>query len=306
MTPTPNPVRGILLAIAAVSLFTAMQAFVKAADRIPAGEMVFFRSFLAIPIIVAWLMWRKELGIGLKIVNWRGHAVRAISGTMAMGLGFAGVRLLPLPDATALRFITPILIVLLAAMILGERIRLVRISAVVAGLIGVVIILWPQLSMEAAEGAFLGAMLILGSATAAAFSQIFIKSMAGKEHTASIVFWFSATASVLALFTAPFGWVWPNTTEWLMIAALGFGGGFGQILITSSYRYADAGVIAPFTYVSMLWSVIIGFIFFDEIPTVQVLAGSALIIAAGVLIVLRERRLGKKTTAEGKVGAKGL
>lgn len=301
-----NPLRGILLAMSAVSLFTVMQAFVKAAEGVPAGQMVFFRSACAIPIIVGWLVWRGELSHGLRVNNWRGHAVRAIAGTTALGLGFSGVRLLPLPDATALRFITPILIVVLAAVLLGERIRLIRISAVVAGLAGVVIILAPKLSLSAADGALLGAMMVLGSATAAAFSQVFIKSMAGSEHTAAIVFWFSVTATILSLATVPFGWVWPSWTEWMMIAAVGIGGGFAQILITSSYRFADAGVIAPFTYISMLWSVIIGFVFFDEIPTLQVLAGSSLIIAAGAVIVWRERRLGKKDTAEGKVGAKGL
>ncbi|MEL7343314.1 MAG: DMT family transporter [Pseudomonadota bacterium] len=301
-----NPVRGILLAMGAVSLFTIMQAFVKAADRIPPGEMVFFRSLFAIPVIVVWLMWRKELSQGFRVKNWRGHAIRGIAGTTAMGLGFAGVRYLPLPDATALRFITPILILVLAAIFLGERIRLIRLSAVIAGLAGVIIILAPQLSLEATPGAAFGAALILGSASAAALSQILIKSMAGKEHTAAIVFWFSLTAAVLSLMTVPFGWVWPTGWEWSMVLAMGLGGGLGQILITSSYRYADAGVIAPFTYVAMLWSIVIGYFFFNEIPTVQVLAGSGLIIAAGAVIVLRERRLGKATTAERKVGAKGL
>lgn len=301
-----NPVRGILLSVGAVTLFTAMQAIVKAVDRIPAGETVFFRSFLGLPVLLIWLAWQGELGHGLKVKSWKSHAIRAIVGTTAMSLGFSGVRLIPLPDATALRFVTPILIVILAAVFLGERIRLVRISAVAAGLVGVVIILLPQLSMEASDQALLGAGLILASASCAALAQIFIKAMAGKEHTAAIVFWFSTTASILSLTTIAFGWVMPDGREWLFLITMGLCGGLGQIMITSSYKYADVGVIAPFTYISMLWSVIIGFIFFDEIPTKQVLAGSALIIAAGAAIVLRERKLGKATTAEAKVGAKGL
>ena len=86
----------------------------------------------------------------------------------------------------------------------------------------------------------------------------------------------------------------------------GFIGGFGQILLTSSYRFADAGVLAPFTYVSMLWAVLIGWAVFAEVPTVPMLAGSSLIIASGVAIWLRERQLGRGRAAEGKVEAKGL
>ena len=301
-----RPLRGIFLMMAAVSLFVVMSGLIKAADRVPAGQAVFFRSACAVPVILGWLLAQGQFPQGLRTRNWQGHAVRGIAGTLAMGLGFAGLRYLPLPEVTAIRFATPIMIVIFAALILGERLRLIRISAVTVGLVGVMIVMWPRLSFEGGEGALFGALVTLGSATLAALAQVFVKGMSGVERTAAIVFYFTMTAAALSLLTLPFGWVWPVGWEWAFLIGAGLIGGVGQILLTSSYRFADAGVVAPFTYVSMLWALVIGFFVFGEVPTLPMLGGAALIIAAGVAIVLRERQLGLRATAERKVGAKGI
>ncbi len=295
-----RPARGILLIVLAVTVFSVMSAFVKAAGRVPAGEAVFFRSACALPIILIWLAMRGDLRHGLHTENYRGHIYRSVAGTLAMGLGFAGLKFLPLPEVTALRFITPIMIVIFAAILLGERIRMVRLAAVLAGLVGVLIILWPRFDAGFAGAGWrelIGAGMVLASAGFAAFAQIAIKRMAGVEKTAAIVFYFSMTSMVLSLFSLPFGWVWPVGMEWFYLIGAGVVGGVGQILLTSSYRYADAGTLAPFTYVSMIWSLLIGYFVFGEVPTWAMLAGAALIILSGVAIVLRERQLGIARTA---------
>lgn len=301
-----SPVRGILLMIAAVSLFTIMDALIKASDRVPTGQVVFFRASLSLPLIVLWLAVRGQIAQGLRTRNWKAHALRGTAGATAMGLGFAGLKYLPLPEVTALRFVTPVLIVLFAALMLGERIRLIRISAVVAGLAGVVVILAPRLDVAGDATELFGAGLVLASAALAALAQIFVKSMAGREHTAAIVFYFSLTATVMSLTTVPFGWIWLTGREYALLIGAGLIGGAGQILLTTSYRFADAGALAPFTYVAMLWSLGIGWFVFAEAPTLPMLAGASLIIAAGVAIWLRERQLGKRLATEGKVGAKEL
>lgn len=296
-----SPLRGILLSLGAIALFSIMGALIKAADRIPAGEAVFFRSIWAMPVIAIWLWSRGDLAEGLRTANWRSHAVRGIAGTGAMGLGFVGLRLLPFPEVTAIRFVTPILIVVFAVLILGERIRLVRITAVIVGLIGVLIVMWPRLSFDAGDMALIGALVTLASAMLAAMAQIFIKSMTGTEKTSAIVFYFSLTSTSLALLTLPFGWVVPVGDEWVFLVGAGLVGGIGQIMLTAGYRYADAGVLAPFTYTSMIWAMLIGYFVFAEVPTLPMLFGSALVIAAGVVIVLRERRTGGDTATEGKM-----
>ncbi|MBT5294603.1 MAG: DMT family transporter [Octadecabacter sp.] len=301
-----NVTRGIFLMLSAITVFTLMSAFIKAAGRVPAGEAMFFRSIMAMPIVLIWLVTHGGIAAGIKTTSVRNHAVRGIVGSCAMGLGFAGLKYLPLPEVTAIRFATPILMVVLAALILGERFRFVRIAAVMLGFVGVIIIVAPRLSVGLGSTEALGVLLTLGSACLAAFAQVFVKGMAGKESTTAIVFWFSATSTLLSLVTIPFGWVWPNGYELTLLIGAGIVGGLGQVLLTSSYRFAEAGVLAPFTYVSILWSVLIGYVWFSEVPTLGMLVGAALVICAGVIIVLRERALGMDATARRKVKAKGL
>ncbi len=291
--------------IAAVTLFTVMTSLIKAADRVPAGQAVFFRAFFTMPILLIWFGARGQIADALRTANWRGHASRGIVGSVAMGLGFLGLKYLPLPEVTALRFATPIMIVVLAALMLGERVRLIRLSAVAVGLLGVLVILWPRLTVDGSAAELFGAAIVLASALCAAFAQIFVKRMTGTEHTAAIVFYFSLTATTLSLLTLPFGWVWPEGWEWAFLIGAGLFGVAGQLLLTSSYRYAEAGTLAPFTYVSMIWAILIGWFVFGEMPTVAMLLGSVLIIGAGFAIFLRERQLGLKRVAEGKVRAKG-
>jgi drug/metabolite transporter (DMT)-like permease len=295
-----RPARGILLIVLAVTVFSLMSAFVKAAGRVPAGEAVFFRSACALPIIILWLGWRGDLAQGLRVQSYRKHMYRSFAGTMAMGLTFAALKFLPLPEVTALRFVTPIMIVVLAALLLGEQFKMIRLTAVLAGLLGVLVILWPRLGDSlagAGQREMTGAAMVLASAGFAAFAQISLKRMAGVEKTAAIVFFFSMTSMGLSLLTIPFGWVWPVGMEWFYLIGAGVVGGVGQILLTSSYRFADASTLAPFTYVSMIWSLLIGYFAFGEAPTWAMLAGAALIILSGVAIVLRERQLGLARTA---------
>lgn len=292
--------RGVALIICAVSLFSITSGLVKFLYRIPAGEVVFFRSALAIPVILIWLSARGSLRTDLRTKNPLGHFSRSVAGTIAMGLGFFGLKLLPLPEVTALGFVLPILIVILAAIFLGERIRLARISAVFIGLIGVLIILWPRLGggiETTGSREMLGVTVVLGAAAFAATAQIFIKRMAGVEHTAAIVFYFAFTSTILSLLSLPFGWQWPTMTEFAILTAIGILGGMGQICLTSAYRFADASTLAPFTYLSMLWALAIGYFFFGELPTLLMLLGASLVILAGVLIVLREHFLARRDHA---------
>ncbi len=294
-----QPARAIALKLTAVTLFVVMSALIKAASaHVPPGEAVFFRSLLALPVIVIWLTLRGELAIGLRTVNPMGHFWRGLVGTSAMGLGFAGLGLLPLPEVTALNYAAPILVVIFAAMFLGEQVRLFRLAAVALGMIGVLIVLSPRLNAlsggTASAREALGAIVVLAGATCAALAQVFVRKLVQTERTPAIVFWFSVTATTLSLVTIPFGWVVPAPREALLLIMAGVLGGLGQICLTSSYRYADASVIAPFDYASMLLALAIGYFVFAEVPTPSMLFGAGLVILAGVLIIWRERQLGLK------------
>ena len=290
-----RPLLAVGLKVAAIGLFTTMAAMIKAtAEDVPAGEAVFFRSLFAIPVIVIWLAMRGELRNGLVAKNPMGHVWRGVLGTTAMGLTFTGLGMLPLPEVTAIGFATPIFTLILAAVFLGETIRLIRISAVVIGLAGVMVMIWPRLTGGADIGdtAMLGAILILFATIARAMVQIHIRQLVQTEHTAAIVFYFSATATGLSLLTLPFGWQVPSWDIMLLLIGSGLIGGVAQILVTSSYRFAAASMLAPYDYASMLFAIIIGYVWFAELPTLVMLSGATLVIAGNALVIWRESRLG--------------
>ncbi len=295
--PSLNPLRGIGLKILSVLIFTLMAICIKAsAPHIPPGQAVFFRSLFAIPVILAWLSMSGRLPGNLATSNPLGHVWRGLAGTGAMALGFTALGLLPLPEVTALGYAAPLLTVIFAAMFLGEQVRVFRLAAVVFGLVGVMIVLAPRITVAPGAGTpaeTVGAFAALMGAVLAAMAQVFVRKLVHSEPTAAIVFYFSVTGAALSLVvTLPFGWVVPGTGEAALLIGAGLLGGLGQILLTESYRHAETGVIAPFEYVSMIFALILGYFVFAEVPTPSMLAGATLIVLAGLFIIWRERRLG--------------
>ena len=292
-----QPFKGIAYKITAIALFSVMAALIKAtADEVPTGQAVFFRSFFALFVIFAWLLHRGEMPQGLRVKNAMGHVWRGVIGTTSMGMNFAALGLLPLPEVTAIGFAAPLMTVIFASMFLGEEVRAFRLTAVGIGLIGVCVVLWPRLTIfdadQASAVATVGVMLVLGSALFRALAQIHIRKLVQTDQTSAIVFYFSLTASGLSLLTLPFGWVIPTWEQAALLIAAGLIGGVAQIMLTSCYRFAPASVVAPFDYVAMLFAIVIGYVWFSEIPTTQMLVGAAIVISAGILIIWRERQLG--------------
>ena len=305
-----QPLRGIVFKVMSVCMFMGMASLIKAASAdVPPGQAVFFRSFFALPIILGWLAIRHELRSGWKTKNPLGHFWRGLVGTSAMGLGFTGLGLLPLPEVTAIGYAAPLLVVVFAAMFLNEDVRAFRLSAVALGMVGVLIVLSPRLSVGASlnSSETLGAVVVLMGAVLASLAQVFVSKFVATESTAAIVFWFTITSSIMALFTLPWGWVMPSWQVALMLIMAGFLGGIGQIFLTSSYRFADASLVAPFDYTSMILALLIGYFIFDEVPTGTMLIGAGIVILAGVLIIWRERKLGlqraQQRKATGNIGA---
>ncbi|WP_417602031.1 DMT family transporter [Pararhodobacter oceanensis] len=290
-----RPIRGISYKIISVVMFITMASLIKSlSDTVPPGQSVFFRSAFAMPVILVWLAWQGELTTGLRAKAPLGHFWRGLVGTCAMGLGFAALGFLPLPEVTAIGYAAPLLVVVFAAMFLGEQVRLFRFTAVFIGLAGVLIVLSPRLSVgsDVSHAQALGAMMALGGAVFAALAQVTVRKLVATETTSAIVFWFSATAALLSLITLPFGWVVPTPAQFAVLVLSGILGGIGQIFLTSSYREADASLVAPFDYVSIMFAMAIGYWAFDEVPTATMLLGAAIVVAAGILIIWRERKLG--------------
>ncbi|WP_354066451.1 DMT family transporter [Devosia sp. 2618] len=289
--------RGIVLKVFSVCCFVVMATMLKATGTIPTGELVFFRCFFAILPVVAYLLWRRQLRVALHTKNPFGHVVRALVGATSMGLGFFALTRLPLPESTAIGYAAPLLIVVFSALLLKEQVHLFRWTAVIVGLVGVLIILWPRLTLfssgqPAGDSEAIGAIAAFAGAIVTAFAMMQVRKLVQTERTEAIVIYFFISASVLSLLTLPFGWVMPTPQQAALLVGAGFAGGIGQLLLTSCYRYADMSVIAPFEYVSLLLTLVIGMTIFGDVPTAAMIFGAIIIVCSGIAVILREHYLG--------------
>lgn len=281
--------------------FAVMLVLVKLlAERVPSGEVVFFRSAFAVFPVLAMVWWQGELRHGLATKRPGGHVLRSVYGVSAMSLWFAGVQRLPMADALAITYAAPLLIVALAAVLLGEVVRANRWSAVGVGFVGVLIVLSPhlgELEMIGSDKAATGAAMCFLSAFFMGLAQIEVRKLTGTEKTGAIVVYFSIGSALFSLLTLPFGWVMPTGADLVLLISCGLFGGIGQIFLTLGYRHADASVIAPLEYASMIWAVASGLWIFGDVPSLTVLLGTLVIVASGVAMVWFER--GAANRAEG-------
>ncbi|MEI2383819.1 DMT family transporter [Breoghania sp. JC706] len=305
---------GIVLKILSTIVFTVMSALIKLViDEVPTGEVVFARNFIGMVPVLLMMAFQGQLPLALKTQRPLGHFLRAIVGVSAMGLNFAALAFIPLPDATAIGYAAPLLTVVMAVFLLSEVVGIYRWSAVGVGFVGVIIILSPNLGNSHLDhGTAVGASLALTATLFMAGAAIIVRKLITSERSSTIVVWFSASSSVIALATIPLGllwpsqaWVMPNAEQWLVMIAIGLLGGLGQILMTTSYRFADASTIAPFDYTTIIWATALGWLMFAEVPGPLVIVGSAVVIAAGLFVLYREHRLGIDRTRARRASTPG-
>ena len=289
-----NPLLGILLCVLSTAGFTLMSAMVRyIGDRVPVGEMVFARNFVVLVPLMLGLALRGELMKTIRTKNLRGHVTRSFANIASIFCNYGGVVRIPLAEATAIGFATPLFTVMLAAIFLRETVRLWRWSAVFVGFLGVLVMLSPRLGGGTPDTqAALGAILVLISAFLIAVVMIQLRHLSKTETTPRLVLYYSIFASLVSLATLYWGWVVPSWGDLLALVGIGVFGGLGQTFITESLRYAPASVVAPFGYASMLWSTLIGYFWLGELPAAIVFAGAAIVIASGLFVIWREHKLG--------------
>jgi drug/metabolite transporter (DMT)-like permease len=295
MHPT-NVIKAILLKVASALIFAVMAALVRYLGAgYPVGQVVFYRSAFAIVPVVVIYAWRRELEAAIRIGRPFGHAGRGLTAIGGMFCNFSALARLPIVDATAISFAAPLITVAMAALLLKERVRIYRWSAVVVGFLGVLVMLLPHLdlggSTAASAGAAAGAAFGLSGAFFSALSIIQTRHLTKSETTSSIVLYFSLICTLAGLVTLPFGWNTPTWPELAALIGIGICGGLAHIVLTESYRFAPASLVAPFDYTSMLWALVLGYLAFGEFPTALGFLGAAIIVAAGLFVIWREHRL---------------
>jgi drug/metabolite transporter (DMT)-like permease len=284
-----RPVVGVFLKLSSVALLSCLAACVKyLGNGVPTGQIIFVRGLISMAVL-AFIAWHFHGFQILRTERLRSHAVRSLAGTASMFCWFTALTMIPLADFTAISFTAPLFLTLLAMLLLGERIHVYRWTALAIGFIGVVITIGPHLTLG---GSSLGVLVAFGAAvfSAAAITTLRSMSGAGGEHPLAITFYFSLTTVICSALTAVGGWPMPTGEQWLFIIIAGLFGVFGQLLMTMSYRYAEASTLAPLDYLNLLLAVGLGYYFFAEVPHWSMWVGAPLVIAAGLIILWREYR----------------
>ena len=292
-----QPGIGIALKITSTIVFTIMATLVKLASAdYPIGEIMFFRSFFALLPLLLWIGVRGRFPEALHTSRLHRHILRSLAGAGGMFTGFTALALLPIADATAIGYAAPLMTVVLAVIFLGEKVRIYRWSAVAVGFIGVLVILSDYVDPSAsgvAQTSTIGAVIAVGSAFLGATATTQVRAMVHTESASTIVFYFSLFCALAGLISIPFTpWSMPGPLDAAMLVGAGIFGGIGQITMTQSFRHADASLIAPFDYTSMIWALIVSLLVFNTWPSGIMLLGTAIVIAAGLFVIYREHRLG--------------
>ncbi len=300
---------GIGLKLVSTLAFTFMAAAIKVIGSahpgdplyFPVGQTVFCRSLFALIPVFLWLGWRGELQQAFATSSLRNHARRGFFGSIGMFSGFTALILLPLADATAIGYAAPLFTVVLAALILKETVRIYRWSAVGVGFLGVLVMLYPYFdpTVPHSQTRVIGAAFGLLGAVCAGFATIETRKLTQTETTGAIVSYFMLLTTLIGLSTLLLGWInpffawrWPGLHDAFLLVLMGIMGGIGQITLTQSFRYADASLIAPFDYLSMIWAIIVGWFLFGELPQTIIMIGGSIVVAAGIYVIWRERQLG--------------
>jgi drug/metabolite transporter (DMT)-like permease len=220
------------------------------------------------------------------------HVLRGLLGALGGLCGFYAYSQLPLADAYAIVFTTPLLITALSFPVLGEPVGWRRWSAVGVGFIGVLIMLQPGVAPIGlgALGAFAGACL-------SALSILLVRKLGTTESTASIALYSNLTVAPLIGLLLPFGGIVPSLLDFCLMAAAGLIGGIALMVLIAAYRSAPAALVAPFQYSQMMWAILIGFAIWGDIPEPAKLLGAAVVAASGLFILYRETALGRRPTA---------
>lgn len=271
-----------------VLFFVLMSVCIKATgDHIPLFQVVFFRSFFAlIPLFFVIYFLKLKLST---INKYSLHLGRAVIGITAMSLFFISIRYVPLVEMQTISFSSVFFISILSIFFLGEKIGYRRIIAVIVGFIGVVIILNPGSAIFSNYS-----FLPLIASFFLSIAVIFLKKILLTNNNILSVWIFTALCTVISLFFYDDTWIWPQNYDLIFMVASGFLGFIAQICLTKSFQMADASLLAPLDFSSVIWSFLIGYIFFQEFITLNVLFGGLIIIMSVSYIFYRERVLKKQ------------
>jgi drug/metabolite transporter (DMT)-like permease len=274
--------RAMIMMLVALLLFTLMGVFIKlSAERLPVMEVVFFRNFLAV-ILLLPLVWHAGIA-SIRMNRPKLFIGRAVINAIGMICGFTSLTMIPLAENTALTFTSPIFVTIGAVIFLGEVIRLRRVMAILFGLFGALVILRPGFTEVS-----LGALLALASALTIALASLLVKKMTETETSIAIVFWMVMIQTPLTLIPSAMVWQWPDQLSWVFLWGMALCGTVAHILFTKACGLVEITSLQPLEFAKLPFSVVLAWLIFGEWPEIWVWIGGAVIFAATAYITRRE------------------
>jgi drug/metabolite transporter (DMT)-like permease len=282
------PLLAALLMIGAMTCFATMGIFIKlAAEQLHALEVVFFRNFLAVLMMVPWLI-RQGPGV-MKTRRIGLYATRSFFNIIGMTAGFMALTLIPLAEATALSFTAPLFATIAAALFLGEIVRIRRITALAIGFIGMLIVIRPGV-----EAISPGALLALLNSVTIAVTIIIVKKLTDTEQPATIVTYMVLLQTPMSLIPAVFFWQWPEPLIWLWLIGLAGAGTLGHLMYTRAIQLAEVTQIQPLDFIRLPIIALLAYVIFAEVPTIWTWLGGAVIFASTAYVTHREAQLARE------------
>ena len=289
-----NPLLGIGFMLLAGMLMTGNNAILKwLTAGYPVGEILFIRGvFIWLPI--AYFIARSGGLLSIRVTRLRLHAVRAGCVVFSAFIYIIGLRYLPLADMTAIGFSTPLFVTALATFLLGEVVGWRRWSAVVVGFLGILVITKPT-----GDVVTLAVLFPIGSAFWTSIRDMVTRRMVTTESSNAILITSTAAVMIASLCTAPFGWHVPTPRDFTLMVCAGLFSGFGHYFMIESFRHAEAVIVSPFRYLTIVWAIMLGYLIWGDFPDEYVISGVILVICSGLyilhreIVVRRQRRLAK-------------
>ena len=275
--------------IASVICFSIMDICVKWLDYYPVGQVLFLRFFIGfIPIF--FIIPKDRLLDFYKTSRPGLHAFRAICGALAIIALFYGLRELPLADVVSLTFGGPIFVTVASIFFLSEKVGIKRWSAVLIGFIGMLLIVQP--AFIEINYYYIAPIIFCVFFACVAIS---VRSLSKTEPNYTIAFYFTLLCTVLGLITIIRGdWVLPNKIDLLIFIIMGLCGSIANLLLTQSYRLAEASLVTPIKYLSLIFAIVFGFMIWSEVPKILTLFGALLVVMSSLIIFTRESKLKKQ------------
>ena len=286
---TYRPLVGILFMCLAHTLFPVMNGIVQLlTERYSAEQIVWARTGSHLLFVLA--IFAPRYGARILVTNRPALQIaRSMLMLVTTTLFFSGLAYLPLAKTAAISFAGPFLVVLLAWPMLGEQITGYRLAAVMAAFAGVLVVVRPGTELF-----HWASLLILASAVTFAFEQIFTRRVAAYDRPETSVVYSALVGTVVMSGFAAFNWTQPQSwADISLLGLIGVLGGLGHYCVARSMTYAPANLVAPFMYLQMVWSVVVGYLLKGSLPDFATWVGAAIIIAAGLFIGIREARINR-------------